>query len=279
MIVVDILIKIIKGVIADFVVPKNISIDDNKTTIKLGLVNIEKPVEVRNNLILINPDTREGKLICEEIFNNYEHLLCSGQRIIEGEFSELISEAKKYINDSSSDDQVFLKAIKVFVPQADIAIIQAALFIRRIYRGHSDVHRFKDLLIQRYGSRGNNISNLITAGYYESYLLPIYEHLQKTEGVNAHQIFNEIYEEAVTQYPFAVFVPAVKTYEQIKGMVSQKIRLNLMNDQHMMNIHGIGERNKKTITKLLDDKDIARFYQSEPDVVVFEKIVYARIYF
>lgn len=274
----DDLLKIIRGVVEGFKLPESISVDNNKLSVNISFFKTEKPVVFNGTVININVDTPEGKAIAQQIFSSPEKLLNEGERIVEEEFGKLISDALPVARPQPSDSQL-LENFKAFIPQKDVKIVEAALFVRRLYKGGGNVTRYKQLIVQKYGSRGNNIANLISAGYYEDYLRPIYMHLLETEPDLAIYIFGEIYEEAVTQYPFAVFVSIVKSYSQIKEEVTAKIQLNLLSEQHVLNIHGIGMQNKKTILKLLNDNDIARFYTSEPDVVELEKTVFVRIYF
>ncbi len=273
----DDLLGIIRGVIESFSLPDHIA-DNNKVSVEVSLFKSEKPIIYNGPIIQVNAETPQGLEIAKRIFEDSEKLLDTGERIIESDFGKLIEGAKNYSGLSKGDAQ-FIEKVKPFVPPQDMPIIEASLFIRRLHNNGANVSGYKALLIQKYGSRGNNIANLITAGYYENYLAEIYKHLVETEADLAPKIFSEIYEEAVTQYPFAVFVSTTKTYEQIKGKIRDKIKLNLLNDQHVLNIHGIGKANKKTILALLADEDVSRFYLSEPDIVGLEKTIYIRIYF
>ena len=278
----DVLEKLIGSVLGAFKLPEQFSADNNqvsaKASVELSLLKNEKPVTFNGPVIIINADSDQGRQIVKKIYESADQLLEKDERVIEAEFGSLISGAKPHVDSEEAEDKL-IEQFKTFVPASDIPIIKAALFIRRLFRNGATVDKYKALIYQEYGSRGNNISNLISADYYEDYLAPFYEHLVETEGALAKSVFNEIYEEAVTQYPFAVFVSITKTYAQIKDEVTKKIKLNILSDQHILNIHGIGKMNKRTIVKLLKDEDIVKFYVAEADVVELEKTVYARIYF
>lgn len=275
----DNLIKIIQAVVGGIKLPEHLSVENNKLSINIGNFKTERPVTFNGTIICIDADTSEGRIIAQKVFENAEQLLEKDERAIEAEFGKLIAESAPAAQSQPGDDQL-LAELKRFVPAKDIPIIKAALFIRRLHHQGANVSKYKQLISQKYGSRGNNITNLVTAGYYENYLTYIYNHLMESEEPEfASLVFNDIYEEAVTQYPFAVFVAITKPYDQLKEEVINKIRLNLLSDQHMLNIHGIGKPNSKTISALLKDDDITRFYVSEPDSVELEKTVYVRIYF
>lgn len=274
----DKLLEIIEGIVQGFKLPENVEIKDNKVEVELAFLKKEQTIHIEGNVILINADTSEGRLIAEKIFANTGKLLDKNERVVEKDFGHLIEAATPYA-DESEDDKKFLELVRVFTPKSDIPIIKEALFIRRLYKNSTGVEVYKTMLIQRHGARGNNIANLISAGYFENYLAPLHAFLVKTEGELAQEIFGAIYEEAVTQFPFAVFVSTAKSYEHVKQEVVQKIKFNLLNNQNVLNIHGIGVKNKKTIVKLLSDLDITRSYLAEPDIVELSKTVYARIYF
>lgn len=272
----DKLLEIIRGVIGAFSLPENIN--DNNISVDLSLVKQEKVVEYHDHRIVIQADTPQGQQIAAEILAKSHELLDKGERIVEADLGKLIAESTPFAQ-TPEEDKLALREIKPFVPESDIPIVEAALFLRRLSQNGVSVSRQKMLINQKYGPRGNNIANLIGTGYYEGYLLPIYQFLATTEGERASQIFSDIYEQAVTQYPFAVFVSENIDYESLKKQVNGKIQINLLNDQHVLNIHGKGAGNKKKILRLMRDEELCQSFMSEPDIVELEKTIYARIHF
>lgn len=272
------LLSRLKGVLVNIDVKFPKSIDNNKFEINIGPRKSNQTVVFNGPVLLVNTDTPEGKRAAQQIFDGQDQLLEKGDRTIESETAELIRSARGSALDLAADEGL-LQSLKEIVPRRDIGIIHAALFVRRVYHAGGDVQPYKELIMQRYGSRGINICNLVSANYYEDYIIPQYEKLLATEGQFARAIFEDIYEEAVTLYPFAVFVAQSKEYEILKEEIVRKISSNRSVGQHSLNIHGIGYKNSKTIKKLLEDADIRRLCLAKPDQMNLGNTFYARIYF
>lgn len=276
--VLDTLLNIIRDIKSDFTLPKGFKAAATDLIIKDAPSSSGEPIEIENGNIVIYTGSNEGSQLKQAIFDNADKIMDTGDRAVEADFARLIDDATPFSELEKKDNQL-LEQLQGVVPGSDISIIRAALFIRRLYKGNQSVGRYKQLISQQYGARGTNISNLISADYYEDYVLPTYNQLLQDEGDDAEGIFSEIYEEAVTQYPFAVFVAASRNHSEIKEEVLRKIQLNVLNDRHSLNIHGIGKKNQKTIMTILGDQDISKYYVSEPDIVTFSDTLFARLYF
>lgn len=276
--VLDALLDIIRDIKGDFSFPKGFKASAADLIVKDTIGDSGESIDIENGNIVVYAGTAEGGQLKQAIFDNSDKLMSKGDRAVEAEFAHLIDDATPFIELAKKDNQL-LRELQGVVPSSDMSIIRAALFIRRLYKGNQNVSRYKQLISQQYGSRGTNISNLISAGYYEDYVLPTYKQLLQDEGDDAKGIFGDIYEEAVTQYPFAVFVAASRNHSEIKEEVVRKIQLNILSDRHGLNIHGIGKQNQKTIMSILEDIDITKHYISEPDIVTFSNTLFARLYF
>lgn len=272
----DVLLKLVQTIVSDVSNTDDLS-EESNVVIKNEASAL--PVVVEDNNLVVYAGTQEGRQVKDAIFEQAVTLMDKGERAVETGFAELIHDAEPFSELERNDSQL-LEKLRPIVPISDIPIIAAGLFIRRLYKNKKNVTHYKQLIHQQYGSRGGNISNLVSADYYENYVIPTYDQLAEEEEEEvAKGVFREMYEEAVTQYPFAVFVSMRRDYSDIKDEVLKKIQLNLLNNQHFLNIHGIGDRNKKTIVKILDDTDITKFYISEPDIVELKKTIFSRLYF
>ncbi|OGG11448.1 hypothetical protein A2Z00_05715 [Candidatus Gottesmanbacteria bacterium RBG_13_45_10] len=129
------------------------------------------------------------------------------------------------------------------LPVEDLNILRAALYIRTVFKvHHGDVTQLKTQLIGRYGIRARSITNLCSAGYFESWIRPLYEEMSKKPGFRKEK-FLEIYDEIVLYSPFAYFVnrstPDSDVIQHILGKIEQMKRYGIKT----LNIHGIGHAN------------------------------------
>lgn len=104
-------------------------------------------------------------------------------------------------------------------------------------------------IIARFGERGKNICNLYTAGYFDSQIKPLYEEVGTSDLLQ----FNQIYEQIVTESPYAVFIHAEMSVKNVGETVKQKMEISKKYGIKYLNIHGIGKDNVDKITILIKE--------------------------
>ena len=141
-----------------------------------------------------------------------------------------------------------LNFIKLAIPSKDRSIWMAALVLRDEFKkGNQDrVRVIKEDMLRLHGTRAANITNLCTAGYLESEIIPLYE--VQSEELDK---FNENYENIVMEYPFAVFVRSENSDKEVILQIKNKINQLLENHQPRVDIHGLGYKNVETINKAI----------------------------
>ncbi len=163
--------------------------------------------------------------------------------------------SKKLLDDFSAVDQEkenreLLKYLKDKIPVGDLQVLRAALYIKNVFERGEKVGELKLQIMQRYGSRGKNISNLCTAGYFTSLIKPLYEEMSKYPDFALGK-FQEAYDVIVTEQPFAVFVSQQMSERELRTEVERKMVINKKYGIRYLNIHGIGEDNVSKILRLL----------------------------
>ncbi len=180
----------------------------------------------------------------------------------------LESGAKDTLNDINVKKDDYTDTLEYFsdkIPQKDIVILKAALYIKSVHEEGGSVEALKADISEKYGRRGCNIVNLCTAGYFDSHLRPMYEEMSSRPDFAISSYINR-YEKIVEGLPFAVFVGRKKSLEELKKEVNQKIEFNLKYGLKKINIHAIGEENIRKIKALLDDKEVSTKFSSSPDL-------------
>jgi len=147
-------------------------------------------------------------------------------------------------------DEEIRKFIRERLPRKDSSIWYSALILREQFsRGEKEeVNRLKGEMSISNPGRGGNIANLCTAGYLESHIKPLYEFLVGEKG--NEQLFQEIYETIVIEFPFAVFVSTERNFKDVHNEVKTKINLVKKYGWKKVSVHGIGESNVKMIMKI-----------------------------
>lgn len=171
--------------------------------------------------------------------------------LLDSEYKARAEDYKEKIG--QSDNQVLLEFFADILPQEDLNILRAALYIRTIFKEyHGDVTQLKIQLISQYGIRAANITNLCSAGYFESWIRPLYEEMSKKPGFKEEK-FLEIYEEIVRYSPFAFFVNRAMSDSEVVQHIMNKIERMKRYGIKTLNIHGIGHSNVAKVKKALEE--------------------------
>ena len=161
-------------------------IEDHSTT-----VNVELNVTSKE---LDDPKTRSKALeLVKEatLANRIQPILKDSSRVVVDDIKSV---------DKKSDT---LEYFKDKIPKEDVPILRDAIFIRRLHEKGQSVDSYIRDLRQRYGDKGGNISNLCTAGYFETDIKTTYEELSKRPNFTP-AMFIDNYRVIINGYPFAV---------------------------------------------------------------------------
>ena len=149
-------------------------------------------------------------------------------------------------NISNKDD---IKTIEFFagkIPSEDVYILQSAVYIKKVFDRGGDIEGLKSGIRNRYGNRGVNICNLYSAGYFETWIKPLYESFASSEDFK-QESFLDAYELIVGEYPFAIFVHRAMSPKEIEQVADKKIKECLTYGIKTLSVHGIGSDNVVTI--------------------------------
>ena len=220
----------------------------------------EKRLDI--NLSNLSNDNREkiGKLVKDHIND--------GKLLLENRTSKLLHRLNDFRK--SKTHVAVLDFFKNLIPLTDYEALEASLFLRHIFTLKGDVTKLKRDIRERFGERGKNIANLCTAGYFEQFLIPLYN--------SSKERFFELYDVIVSKSPVAVFVHENMQEEQIISELRSKVEISKRYGIKFIHIHGIGNNNvfrvKQFIREQRDyigffDKDI---YEKE-NIIIVELII------
>lgn len=147
---------------------------------------------------------------------------------------------KRLIDFNHGDSVKILNFFKDILNNTDYNALRDSLFLREEYKRGNSIGYLKSEILSNYGQRGNIISNLCSAGYFEEVMMPLYNE-DKTK-------FYEFYDLAVDRGVKALFVNHNMTVNEIKHRIKSAKNSGLKN----INIHGIGSINVKNIKKSLE---------------------------
>lgn len=189
------------------------------------------------------------------IFKDY---IADGNKLLEAKTSSLLKKLYKYNKDKNF--WPLLKFFKPIIPPKDYEALEASLFLRREFEDRENITRYKENIRKKFGDRGNNIANLCSAGYFEEFLMPLYNSSKKR--------FEELYELIMEKSVVAVFVHGKMNEEEIPEEIEDKISISKKYGIDFLHIHGIGERNVDKIKNCIKEKkEYFTFFEKN----IFEK--------
>lgn len=153
---------------------------------------------------------------------------------------------------TSSDSRELLAFYRGIIPEGDIPILRTAVFIRALALKRENVRKHKRDLTDRYGDRGRHICNMVTAGYFDTFLPRLHEE-------NTAE-FRRLYEIIVTENPLAVFVSDPQTVYQIVQNIKRSVRAALRyRTTDSVNVHAFGRENALKVERILNDPEFEPF--------------------
>lgn len=251
--------------------PKKFSIKflNNIKNIKILNLKITKKVIVEDKRTLVlnwRQLSREGK---KELSNQLPFIVKDGGAVLEGEFKDRADDYKKQID--APEKQELIKYFSDKIPLSDISILKASLYLKSLLESGGETRKIKQEIMIRYGNRGKNISNLCSAGYYETWIKPLYEEMRKLPEFSKEK-FLEVYNEIVNLYPFAVFIHHGMSSEEVEQIITQKIKASRQYGIKTLNIHGIGEENvakiRKVVEKIEKEIKLKKRIEEEEGIIV-----------
>lgn len=189
-----------------------------------------------------------------------------GYKLLEKSADDTIAEIKR--NEEKPANQALLSTLREIVPATDIPIIRASLFLRKkLEEKKKPLPDLKDQILLKYGQRGARVSNLISAGYYEELIIPIYNKMKIDAGFTRKD-FENIYETIIVESAYAVFVNAACATKALRKLIYKKIVSNKRYARNSVNIHGLGKNNVDKIEAV-----IGNLVDRHPSLIIDEKKV------
>ncbi|MFP4656584.1 MAG: hypothetical protein ACLFNK_03310 [Candidatus Woesearchaeota archaeon] len=239
-------------------------IDNSKNNISVNIVNAKQgeAVEIDKENVSIDTDhLNEEKR--EELRSLVKDYVDEDGLLLEERSSNLLDELYNF-NKSKHTTLDFFKDI---IPDEDYSALKASVFISIKFKKGEQITTLKEGVIKRHGDRGKNICNLCTAGYFEEFLIPLYN--------SDKDRFEEIYEDLISNSMLAVFVNPGMKPRDIEKQITRKMSMLKKYGFGFIHIHGIGKKNISKIRRFIDKnkKDgyikIEKIRYSNPEEHIF----------
>lgn len=205
-----------------------------------------------------------------------ESVVIEGNILMEGEAQEILTDFEKVEEEGGS--RSLLDFFKGRINSMDFEVLRASFYVKSVYdRGNRVmVARLKEQITSRYGQRGANIVNLCTAGYFSSFVKPLFEEFIKDSKFEPIWLANA-FDNIVNNSPIAIFVNHTMTKSGLIKEIKSHMSRNKAYGIHNINIHGIGEENIKNIGEALHE--INDEFTQQPDIESHRNYMIVTVYF
>jgi len=175
------------------------------------------------------------KAIIIDSIDNDKAILIANSR------TELLDKLYKY---NDSNDNQILSFFKPILSNKDWETLRDSLFLRNEFKKHININNLKLDIKTRYGERGNTISNLCTAGYFEEVMIPLFNSSQTD--------FWNYYDLSLDMGITALFVNDKMKINEIRDEIKRRLHLGKEYGLQNIHIHGIGKKNIKNIKDCIE---------------------------
>lgn len=218
----------------------NIQINSNNTTTeKYIILEDERALSVNLSQLSIEERTRFKEILNDSVYN--------GVPLLEEKAKDRAEDI--FLKEHSLEETNILYFFKGKIPEEDYYALRASLYLRSRFEEHASRQEIDDLktqILQKFGKRGGNISDLCSARYFEA--------LKDFAENSDRESFLELYEEVVGKGALTIFVSERTTPKQLTTEISKRITINRRYGVvGILQVHGIGRKNIDTIKISLDE--------------------------
>jgi len=219
--------------------------------LKISL-NIDKSTHIEGSTVTINPEKLTGRQRHELRGIIRGEALDSAGVILDDDEATTVEE----VVDSLPSIHEIADKLKPLIPASDVPLLNACLYLRLKFDRGESVDPLKAQIMRVYGTRGGNFANLCSAGYLETWFLPLYEDLLRANPDNPFEAkakFVSLYKTILNELPWTEFVSAGTAAAKVTAHIVEKMNRNTANGVRYLNIHGLGERNVVKIFGLIPE--------------------------
>lgn len=242
-----------------------------------GTKNVYKnQINVQIGQLVVPVDQDDKKMVGQVQKAIREAVQQENALVIEAESKSELDSYQAYNAGAAKDSS--LQDLLTVVKPSDTPLLRSAFYLRKVHQDGNGVGNLKRDIVERYGERGKNVSNLCSAGYFETVVFPMLEELKSQDGFTA-ELFQERFEVIINSYPFAVFVSVQSNVSSAVAEVVNKIEVNKKYGIRKLKVHAIGHANIRKAQDVLSNKKVKKLLAKDPVITLIKNIFEAEIHF
>lgn len=207
-----------------------------------------------------------------QLIVRFNRLSDQQKKTLQGLFKEIQEQGKTFISqertkillkfkDVAPTQKLSSDFLKLTTTPGDSECFKVGVFLQMACADHfkagictkEDFHSERSRISAKYGDRGAKILKICTAGYLDTYILPLFSMYEESKISVA--FFKEQYDLIIKEEAFSIFVNGYMGVKDIVEKIEKKMKTNREYGIPLLNIHGIGENNIRNIQSALEEKD------------------------
>lgn len=186
-----------------------------------------------------------------------DSVISENQVVIEEHAEGRIEEMREV--EAQPDNRALLNSLQPYLSSQDYLALRSALVLQAQFKAGQPVIKLKAELLNRFGTRGTNIANMCSAGYFEQVAQYVSQH-QGDHGFSVERFRGNL-ERFITESAYAFFVKSTLSDIAVAETLSQMIYRNARYGQNTLVIHAFGSRNVARVGSIVDEQ-----IRSEPKI-------------
>lgn len=163
------------------------------------------------------------------------------------------------------EDEELLKFYKDKLNPDMFKALEASIIVKNSFKRGEDITELKRDISWKYPSFGNNICNLLSEGYFNSYFKELYENMLPQEDFNIIDYQQEM-EHIIGALPYMIFISKYKSDKDFKHELDLKLERLKKYGTEKLKIHGISKHNVETILRIIEE------YKEYPNIEIDKKV-------
>lgn len=141
--------------------------------------------------------------------------------------------------------------------------LEMSLVVRNAFKNREEIIELKRDIAYKFPEFGNNICNLTSSNYFETYFKELYSIMFEEENFEINNYQKEV-ERIIKELPYMVFINRFKSHEEFSGEVKFKLAKLKKYGTNRLKLHAIGKDNVEKALRIAEEyKD-----QNEIDIEI-----------
>lgn len=196
---------------------------------------------------LTKSDDTEKKAIKEILDNSIQN---DGELFLTNKDAKKTEQIKRNLPKDTDDELLNFYSDKL--NSDTLKALEMSLVVRNAFKNKEVIIELKRDIIYKFPEFGNNICNLTSSNYFETYFKELYDIMSEEESFKIDDYQKEV-GWIIKSLPYMVFINRFKSLEEFSGEVKFKLSKLKKYGTNKLKLHAIGKDNVEKALKIVEE--------------------------